>query len=92
MGHILSLFPKLALSHTLSTTGVCYFIGIFHTGRASNAPLVFWSVIDRISIGFDVRIGYVSMRHLTEPASYTGQFVSPQWRRHVFSLVGASLG
>ena len=30
-----------------------------------------------ISIGFDVRVGYVSMRHLTEPAPYTGQVLSP---------------
>ena len=30
-----------------------------------------------ISIGFDVRVGYVTMRHLTEPAPYTGQFQSP---------------
>ena len=31
----------------------------------------------RISIGFDARVGYVSMRHLTEPAPYTGQVLSP---------------
>ena len=31
----------------------------------------------RISIGFDARVGYVSMRHLTEPAPYTGQILSP---------------
>ena len=34
MGHILSLFPKLALVHTLSTAGVSYFPGIFPTARA----------------------------------------------------------
>ena len=31
----------------------------------------------RISVGFDARVDYVSMRHLTEPAPYTGQFLTP---------------
>ena len=31
----------------------------------------------RISNGFDARVGYVSMRHLTAPAPYTGQVLSP---------------
>ena len=30
-----------------------------------------------ISIGFDAKVGYVSVRHLTEPAPYTGQILSP---------------
>ena len=34
-------------------------------------------VSDRISIGFAARVGYVSMRHLTEPAPYTEQVLSP---------------
>ena len=31
----------------------------------------------RISISFDVRVSYVSMRLVTEPAPYTGQLLSP---------------
>ena len=38
-----SLFPKLALAHTLSTADVSYLPGIFPTTRALNAPLVFRS-------------------------------------------------
>ena len=40
----------------------------------------------RISIGFDNRVGYVSMRHLTELAPYTGQILSPAGAHSVSDL------
>ena len=40
-----------------------------------------------ISIGFDVRVGYVSMHHLTEPVPYTGQVLSPALG-HILSVMG----
>ena len=49
---------------------------VFHTLLVYSIQQELWC-FGCISIGFDVRVGYVSMRHLTEPAPYTGQVLSP---------------
>ena len=70
-GTFCHFFPSLALLHTLSTAGVSSLV----YSLQQELEMSHWC-FGCISIRFDVRVGYLSMRHLTEPAPYTGQILS----------------